>query len=280
MVKYFAIHTRPRAYLILIVFIIGRDYSIAAFGFTQQRLKNHHPEIIKRGSHHRLFSSSGDNIDDDGTLKIAASKRLGWEIDDEISQKPILDLSMRNEEINNGGHSKKIEDDTSDWDRGQRWKITLEILSNLCLQNSTGDIATATSTATIQEKSILKICPQLFRLEPSSIQKTAQWIIDEFGIEYLKTSVLIHNPVILSYKQDDAVYGLEFMSMMMMMDAKTACAASPALLLQGINGGIQERLVGNALGAASNATSKAAKSIASDNMASLRQLQRTSRFKR
>ena len=278
MVTYFAIHTRPRAYLIFIVFIIGRDYSIAAFGFTQQRHKNHHPEIIKRGSHHRLFSSSGDNIDDDGTLKIAASKRLGWEIDDEISQKPILDLSMRNEEFNHGGHSKRIEDDTSDWDRGQRWKITLEILSNLCLQNSTGDIATA--TATIQEKSILKICPQLFRLEPSSIQKTAQWIIDEFGIEYLKTSVLIHNPVILSYKQDDAVYGLEFMSMMMMMDAKTACAASPALLLQGINGGIQERLVGDALGAASNATSKAAKSIASDNMASLRQLQRTSRFKR
>ena len=64
------------------------------------------------------------------------------------------------------------------------------------------------------------------------------------------------------------------MSTMMMMDAKAACQAAPALLLSGIEGGIQEKAVEKALGAASAATSKASQSIAGDAMAAIQVLKK------
>ena len=77
------------------------------------------------------------------------------------------------------------------------------------------------------------------------------------------------------------MYGLEFLATMMMMTGnvnkvRDLCEQSAAVLVQGIEGGIQERAVESALHAAANATTQASQSIASDTMSSLRQL-RTSR---
>jgi len=218
-----------------------------------------------------LFSSFfSDGIYNEKFI-IAASKKLGWEINEETSQKPLLVLSSRDNSPEDYPVDDDVIKDTSDWDQSQRWKVTVENLSNLGVQNI---------TSTRQESHILENCPQLFRLETAIVQETAKWIIDEFGIQYLQTSVLIDNPIILSYKKEDFIYGLKFMSTMMMMDAKPACIASSTLLLQATQGGIQERLVSAALGAASVATSKATKSIASDTMESLRKLRSTNRNKR
>lgn len=126
---------------------------------------------------------------------------------------------------------------------------------------------------------ILQHCPQLLRLDPIMVTETAEWVINNFDVEYLESEWKL-----LSYPVDDAAYGLDFMATMMMMtgnpDAvRTLCSQSTAMLLQGIEGGIQERAVQSALGAASEATSKASKSIASDTMESFRQLRSSRRNK-
>ena len=226
------------------------------------------------------FSASigvdGDDFYDDNLI-MAASKKLDWEITEQRSQKPILNLSLRDvspEETTNS--TDDDEEDISEWNRGQRWSVSVEYLSELGLFANEGS-----STPTESSSVLLRNCPQLFRLDPSSIQETAQWIIDEFGLVYLQAAVLRDgNCVFLTFRKEDAAYGLQFMSLMMMTDAKTACAASSAFLLEAIRGGIQERTVSAALGAAGTATSTASRSIASDTMESFRQLRDANRNKK
>lgn len=70
---------------------------------------------------------------------------------------------------------------------------------------------------------------------------------------------------------------MEFLSNMMMQNAIAACLTSPALLLSGIEGGIQEQAVQKALGAAGAATSAASQMIAGDAMQSFKQIQNQKR---
>jgi hypothetical protein len=231
---------------------------------------NHNHDNYNNAYHRCLFFSSfiNDANCNDEEFIVAATQKLTWEINERTNEKPLLDLSSRDTSPVDYDPSEELltTEDTSDWDQGQRWKITLQKLSELI--------------DTVDEDVILERCPQLFRIEPVIIEETAQRIIDEFGIQYLQSSVLNDNPIILSYKANDVVYGLKFMTTMMMTDAKPACAASSALLLLAINGGIQERAVSTALGAAADATSKANKSIASDTMQSLRQIRTANRDKK
>jgi hypothetical protein len=272
---------------------------IVVHGFQQQqqqRMILHITRTTRRDSllsdrnnnynnaYHRclLFSSFvNDGNYNDEEFIIAATQKLTWEINEKTNQRPLLDLSSRDTSLKDYDSSEELLtiEDTSDWDQGQRWKITLQKISEL-IDTANENVITPPPSSIIQESKILEDCPQLFRLEPIIIEQTAQCIIDEFGIQYLQSSVLNDNPIILSYKADDVVYGLQFISTMMMTDAKPACAASSALLLLAINGGIQERAVSTALGAAADATSKANKSIASDTMQSLRQIRATNRNKK
>ena len=245
---------------------------------------NHNHNNYNNAYHRCLFSSSfiNDVNCNDEEFIVAATQKLTWEINEKTNEKPLLDLSSRDTSLVDSRSSEELltTEDTSDWDQGQRWKITLQKLSELIDTVDEDVITPPPPSSIIQESKILEICPQLFRLEPIIIEETAQRIIDEFGIQYLQSSVLNDNPIILSYKANDVVYGLQFMTTMMMTDAKPACAASSALLLLAINGGIQERAVSTALGAAADATSKANKSIASDTMQSLRQIRTANRNKK
>mmetsp|Transcript_3757 Transcript_3757/g.9846 ORF Transcript_3757/g.9846 Transcript_3757/m.9846 type:complete len:288 (+) Transcript_3757:46-909(+) len=219
----------------------------------------------------------------DDNLITAASKKLDWEVSEQRSQKPILNLSLRDASPEELYISVDDDDDASKWNQGHRWNITVEYLSELGVFD-TEDISSATETSplpTISTRSLVEKCPQLFRLDPATIQETAQWIVDEFGISFLRAAIIRdNNPILLSFRKEDAAYGLEFMSTMMMTDAKPACAASSAFLMEAIRGGIQERAVSAALGAASSATSKASRSIASDTMESFRQLRDANRHKK
>lgn len=223
-------------------------------------------------------SASTDDCDVvyDDDLIANASKKLDWEKSEAKSQQPILNLSLRDaspeESMTNTDDDE--DNDVLEWNCGQRWAITVEKLSEIGVFASDKDPLESRRT-------LLKNCPQLFRLDPSEIQETAKWVIDEFGLAYLRIAVLRDgNSILLSFKKEDAAYGLEFMSMMMMTDAKMACAASSAFFLEAIRGGIQERTVSAALGAASSATSQASKSIASDTMESFRQLRDANRHKK
>jgi hypothetical protein len=223
--------------------------------------------------HFSAATSVGGDGSYDDNLVAAASKKLDWELSEEKKQKPILDLSLRDVSPDETKADGDGDGDVLEWNRGQRWTVTVEYLSEL------GVFANEGSSPASEE--IVSVCPQLFRLDPSAIQETARWIIDEFGLAYLQAATLRdNNPILLSFRKDDAAYGLEFMSLMMMTDAKPACGLSSALLLEAIRGGIQERAVSAALGAAGNAASQATRSIASDTMESFRKLRDANRNKK
>ena len=105
------------------------------------------------------------------------------------------------------------------------------------------------------------------------ILETAAWLVDKFGARYVAAE-----PRLLSFRQAQVVYGVEFLGTMMMIpDATPACAASPVLLLSGIEGGIQELAVQEALGAAGTATVAASQKIAGDAVQAWNQLQQQQR---
>lgn len=256
----------------------------SAFGFQSRNrsgalspAKSHQDRIIehRRGlCHFSATTSSEDAIIYGDTFIAKAAEKLDWEKSELKSQKPILNLSLRDASPEETEIDTDDDDDVLEWNQGQRWAITVDHLSNLGLfSNDEGSINSS--------QVLLENCPQLFRLDPSSIQETAEWIIKEFGLAYLQAAALRDgNSILLSFRKADASYGLEFMSVMMMMDAKMACGASSAFFLEAIRGGIQERAVSAALGAAGSATSQASRSIASDTMESFRQLRDANRHKK
>uniref|UniRef100_A0A7S3L8K1 Uncharacterized protein n=1 Tax=Amphora coffeiformis TaxID=265554 RepID=A0A7S3L8K1_9STRA len=101
---------------------------------------------------------------------------------------------------------------------------------------------------------------------------TASWLVKEFGANYVTSEARL-----LAFRCADVEYGLEFLANMMMQNAKVACSASPAFLLSGIEGGIQEQAVRKALGAAWAATSATSQKIAGDAVQSLRCIQKEKR---
>ncbi|KAI2495526.1 ALG6 [Fragilaria crotonensis] len=180
----------------------------------------------------------------------AASAKLQWEILEERMARPVVDLSKNREEIIENEKSA-LQDDTSDWDQGQRWSET-----------STGLLALGLSSP----DELLLTCPQLYRLETSQILETSKWLIQQegFGVTYI-----VQEPRVLSYKRTDVEYGLEFLKLMTM---STSLALLVPLLLSGIEGGLQERAVNEALGAAAEATYNANQRIAGDAAATLKSL--------
>jgi len=112
--------------------------------------------------------------------------------------------------------------ETSGWDQGHLWRKTQSQLRERGLKAESNHFRNQ--------------CPQLLRLAPDTVLETADWVIQEFGRDYLESE-----PRLLGYRVEHVQYGLEFMHTMMMTktmaDAKAACQASPALLLSGIDGG-------------------------------------------
>jgi hypothetical protein len=181
----------------------------------------------------------------------AALAKLPWEILEDLNQKPLVNLSSKDQRLE---VDSRPQAQTGSWDQGQRWSETKNALQERGIA---------------ADDCFLEKCPQLLRLDPSMVLKTADWVIQVFGAQYLESE-----PRLLTYREEQAQYGLEFLSTMMMMDAMSACRASPSLMISGIDGGIQEKAVSSALGAAGAATSKASQAIATDTMVALQALQK------
>ena len=134
--------------------------------------------------------------------------------------------------------------------------------------------------------------PQFLRLESSMIKETAQWVATEFNIEFVE-----REPKLLLYPCPSVSYGLEFLSIMMMIKkttpspsnnsgdddyiskTKQLCFDNPQLLVMGIEGGWDTRTNCQicALGDASQAASQANQKIAGDLMASYHQIRNRSK---
>jgi len=124
----------------------------------------------------------------------------------------------------------------------------------------------------LNEDSFLDKWPQLLRLDTDFVIETATWLVKEFSADCVAS-----DPRLLAFRCADVEYGLEFLCTTMMQNAKTACSVSPAFLLSGIEGGIQEKAVQKALGSPGAATSAASQKNAADATQSLKHIQKQKR---
>ena len=207
----------------------------------------------------------------------AAAAPLGWETLEESSARPVLNLSRRNDSPEDYIPKDKVEDDASssssslpmeNWD--EQWQ------QETCPGLVDLGILPADDNAKQQQLALLDKCPQLLRLPPTLILETASWLVDKFSPRYAAME-----PRLLSFRRADVEYALEFLGTMMMMSntnaVVAACAASPAFLLSGVEGGIQERAVEKALGAAGSATTAANQKIAGDAVQAWNQIRQQQR---
>jgi len=235
--------------------------------------------VVNNNNNENNVDNSSNNNDNNNREPVydieAALVRLPWETLEALNQNPVLNLSSRDQSIegfslqlkNTSGPSIPDDAGEDDWKLGQYWKET-----KIALQQKEGGMGYSSEVV----DSFLEKCPQLLRLGPNTVLRTADFIIREFGISYLASE-----PRLLSYREDQVQYGLEFLSTMMMTtDAKPICQKSTRLLLSGIDGGIQEKAVSTALGAAGAATTKASQTIAGDAMMAIQALQQQQQQKR
>jgi len=230
----------------------------SVYAFSSQQLLSLHRGRKYRQYYVVVFLSTGNN----NNLVEAALPELIWEKFKRQEQRAVLNLSERESSPEEFLVERK---DTSTWDQGQRWRETEQRLSNFLEDNSKQQ----------QGDFLLNRCPQLYRLESDQVLKTAIWLVDEFSVHYV-----LQEPRLLLYKCSDVQYGLEFLSTMMMMSSPSFVTKSkaglfpPALFLNGVDGGIQERAVKRSLGEAGDATYAAKREIAIDTAATLKALKR------
>jgi hypothetical protein len=107
------------------------------------------------------------------------------------------------------------------------------------------------------------------------VVETARVLLEELEIpcDLLRQEA----PQLLAFPPDHVRYGIEFLSIMMAMphdlaQVRMMCAQHPSLLQSGVEGGMQERFVQQALGSAADATQSAQQRIAGDTASTLNQL--------
>ena len=221
------------------------------------------------------------NLIDEVMIKTARSG-LSWEIVEARERKPILDLSCLRDD--GGGLSLAEDYDTfkqkdedlelgdgenneEQWTDGSFWAETKAGLREIGVLPEKNDDGEASYEEA--EKNILDAAPQLLRLEPSTVLKTAEAIL-EAGMD---TCVIREQPSLLTFPPLYIPSGVEFLSTMMASlpsFAVSACKAQPLLFVIALEGWIQEQAVMKALGSAGDATERANKRVVSDTAAALK----------
>uniref|UniRef100_A0A7R9WUZ9 Uncharacterized protein n=1 Tax=Craspedostauros australis TaxID=1486917 RepID=A0A7R9WUZ9_9STRA len=179
-------------------------------------------------------------------------EKLVWEKLEESTQKPVLDLSKhRGFLASDNSDSNDDYDDDYDDIPTIVWDQTKSELEHLGIH--------------MKDEAVQQECPQLYRLDTAMVLDTAQYLLSQ---NYSATSI---TPKLLSFHASDVEYGLEFLKTMMMNPNVSMSTLPAALLLSGIEGGIQERAVQSALSSASDATSQANQRIVGDIQSTIRQ---------
>ena len=139
-------------------------------------------------------------------------------------------------------------------------------------------------TRLMTSESMLDRAPQLIRLPTSQVVEATKFFMTQ-GQFSLKPLIQL-DPSLLTYCADDLSYGIEYLANMMTRGNKsqslqmlqTQCSISPSMALRlfrmGVDGGIDERRISNALGNAARASGKAVELTVGDAGRSYREFKR------
>eukprot|EP00978_Attheya_sp_CCMP212_P029669 scaffold106101_cov24-Attheya_sp.AAC.1 len=238
------------------------------------------PSVMRRSSFQKtvpLWESSSPSSSGKGGSNVelhveAAKRKLPWEIMQEKEQRPVLNLSTR--QVSPEQLSVEEEEDAAitlissqGWEDGTVWCNTRTQLEEIM-----GVISSHDDSSIVEW---LGVVPQLLRLDTTMVVETARVLLEELEIpcDLLRQEA----PQLLAFPPNHVRYGIEFLSIMMAMphdlaQIKRLCAQHPSLLQSGVEGGMQEKFVQNALGSASDATQSAQQRIAGDTASTLNQL--------
>jgi alpha-1,3-glucosyltransferase len=225
-----------------------------------------------------------------------AKEPLYWESQRAEDARPILDLSKKQPDVlalsdeaivNKDKHTEDAIFDDSDeigslWEDGCIWLETeRQLVSIGVLHNET--TPEQPKAMSMSPEAMVNRAPQLIRLSTSDVIGSANFFLDE---QLHLGGLIQYDPTILTYCVADLYYGLEYLSNMMTRGnqtlaikmIQTQCSLSPQLALSlfkmGVDGGIDERRVSNALGNAAAASGKAVEYAVGDAGRSYREFKR------
>ncbi|KAL7510900.1 hypothetical protein ACHAXN_007727 [Cyclotella atomus] len=215
-----------------------------------------------------------------------AREPLYWETQRTEDAKPILDLSKRDSDtlslsekavVNQGKlqetNTVDSEDSCVKWEDGQIWLETERRLISMGVLLNETDASNQPMVELISSQTMIARAPQLIRLSTSQVIESTNFFLDQ---RFALASLIQHDPTILTFCADDLYYGMEYLSNMMTRGnetqalhmIRTQSVLSPQMALSlfrmGVEGGIDEGRVSNALANASAASGKAVEYAVND----------------
>jgi hypothetical protein len=265
-------------YMLLVLIISLACFPSKVYGYletvriTRRRFYIHQKGIVARFSQ----SASHELSPDEKSLLLHANTELLWEKYERKLSKPILNLSsISSEESFNLDDTFNDREEARDNARTYVWNHTKVGLSTIGIHFEKNINALDKDDSINDERDFLSNAPHLVRLEPSIVLDAASRLIDimgkEKGIDMIK-----RYPHLLTFRAAHVSYGFEFLSNMMGIRSSNqtdftpsnsilnVCYNKPALLLAGIDGGIQEKYVQKTLSDAGSAISGANRQIVGD----------------
>jgi hypothetical protein len=251
-------------------------------------LPTSHGFLISQKAQYRIVRLQSSELNGFFTSEMIerAKVPLYWETQRSEDAKPVLDLSRQDSDtlslsqkaVVEQGKLEKTntitsEDSCCEWEDGQIWVETERQLISIGVLLNETDASNQSAMKLISSRTMIDRAPQLIRLSTSQVIESTSFFLDE---RYALTSLIQHDPTILTFCADDLYYGMEYLSNMMtrgnetqaLQMIQTQSALSPQMALGlfrlGVEGGIDERRVSNALANASTASGKAVEYAVND----------------
>ncbi|KAL3786021.1 hypothetical protein HJC23_001418 [Cyclotella cryptica] len=155
----------------------------------------------------------------------------------------------------------------NEWEDGHVWLETVhQLISMGILLNETAS-SHKSRTKLMTSQAMLDRAPQLVRLPTDHVVESTKFFMTPG--QFSLAPLIQPDPSLLTYCADDLYYGIEYLANMMTRGNKTQsvqmlqlqCSISPSMALSlfrmGVDGGIDEQHVSNALGNAARASGKA-----------------------
>ena len=258
-----------------------KGFSILGFGVTMIALPTTDAFISTKNvgmcPRLQLSCSNRSNVFSSDILE-RARVPLYWETQRIEDAKPFLDLSSKisdrlslSDEPLISEDEKGLPQDSNDsetsenhWEYGNNWLETEHQLVTRGILFNVTALACQSNTKLMKSQTMIDGAPQLIRLPSFAVIESAN-----FFLHKQLTPLIQVDPVILTYCVDDLNYSIEYLSNMMtrgnetqaLQMIQTSITTSPQMALQlfrlGVDGGIDERRVANALGKAATASGSA-----------------------
>lgn len=229
---------------------------------------------------------------------------LFWETQRFDDAKPCLDLSSRDPGILSLSDEANVKNDENtrasdavsssvsvnhssisdnQWEDGHVWLETMQQLISMGVLLNETAVSHQSKTRLMTSESLLDRAPQLIRLPTSQVVEATKFFMTQ-GLSL--TPLIQLDPSLLTYCADDLSYGIEYLANMMtrgnktqtiqMLETQRSISPSMALSLfrMGVDGGIDERRISDALGTAARASGKAVELAVGDAGRSYREFKR------